>query len=224
MDETYLGDLCRHLTEHHPRHGHWTVRALRWPREHGDRQGVFLRVANDPLQLYGAATEADLPLPPDTEVQQQAVYDTTLAAVLAASALLKPHAPNGLAHHVDGPDIGQVLGAARQLSDVSLEITLKELVARSRHSLTRLLLSLEQARNTHVDLRTVAAVAYAISTRGDGSLSTNPTGHWTALTSTTDSRWYPVSYVVRSAWRTRHAHAPAANVGQENDETHVSVA
>ncbi|QKW20547.1 hypothetical protein HUT16_17060 [Kitasatospora sp. NA04385] len=212
LDETYLNTLCGHLAERPPARGAWLDRARGWSSPPSDRrQGAWLRIATTPHVLYEVAADAEVPLPPstgDTHPLQLVAQDNMLATTLAVYATLITTAPGGEAHLAGGPSIGTIIGNLVKRGPthaVTARATVREIARSGRPAMSRVVHDAGRARGSRVDLRTVAALSFAIA----GShrlqrLTTNPTGHWPNALNTEEQLWEPATEVIRDFTATAH--------------------
>ncbi|MDP9869848.1 MULTISPECIES: hypothetical protein [Streptosporangium] len=161
--------------------------------------------------IGGAAHAAGLPLPSSTEdyddgQEQPAIEDNALAAVLLVCARLS--LAGRQPHRVGGPDSGTVLGSipAKKLDQAAAEVMMGQVGSHHHDMFSRLLHYLSSSTLTQVDLRTVAALAYAVPDR-QRELYSNPTGHYRHRLGPESgtSRWWPALDFAQSFWRTRPA-------------------
>ncbi|RPE27980.1 hypothetical protein [Kitasatospora cineracea] len=145
-----------------------------------------------------------MPLPPstgDTHPLQLVAQDNMLATTLAVYAALMPTAPGGEAHLAGGPSIGTIIGNLVKRGPthaVTTRATIREIARSGRPAMSRVIHDAGRARGSRVDLRTVAALAFAIA----GShrlqrLTTNPTRHWPNALDTPQRAWEPAAEVIR---------------------------
>ncbi|MES9558992.1 MULTISPECIES: hypothetical protein [unclassified Streptomyces] len=172
IDETYLGTVCRHLTDEDLSAGFWQAHARRWARRTA-RLGTGRFLDAPVIELYIAAEAAGLP-PSDGTPDDVVVHENILAAVLAAHAVL---ATVGRGHRPGAPGIGEAIGAIPPdvLRAESLKLTTKQVAWSNRTAFTRILAHLQHVEQD-VDLRTVAALACGVQGHRT-MLRTNPTGH-----------------------------------------------
>ncbi|MFD7639526.1 hypothetical protein ACFV4P_02620 [Kitasatospora sp. NPDC059795] len=205
LDKSYLNDLCEHLAGRPPAHGVWLDRARGWSAPPGGRRpGAWLRIVTTPHVLYEVAVEAELPLPPatgDIHPLQLAAQDNALATALAVHAALTPTAPGGEAHLAGGPSIGTIIGSLTKRGpthEVTARATIREIARSGRPAMSRVVHDAGRARGSHVDLRTVAALAFAVpGSNRPQRLTTNPTGHWPHALDTEQRTWEPATEVIR---------------------------
>ncbi|MFJ1707121.1 hypothetical protein [Kitasatospora sp. NPDC088346] len=211
MDESYLNELCGHLTGSAPLHGDWITSARSWAAAPDGRvRGAWLRILSEPHRLYRAALDAALPLPLEGrdsgDPWLHVVQDNALAAVLAVHAAFAVTAPRNEAHQAGGPSIGSVLGEQHKRGAVhaaSLDATVASLARGGRDALIRTVSLAGRARGSRVDLRTVAALAYSRPGQARPHLlTTNPTGHWPNALASRD-HWSPLEEIVRDALSAR---------------------
>lgn len=197
IDETYLGELCDHLSEHPPRDGRWSVTARRWPRTPAPA-GSGLLIAAPAHELYPAADAARLPTPPECDEDQRTVHENDLAAVLAAFAQVRAQG-SSYGHDTDARTIAEVLATDDR---APMRHTLELLMRSQPEGYRRLLLLCGRARCS-VDLRTVAAIAFTTAGRRETKLQTNPTGRWPHACRS--GAWEPILTCARATWIAREA-------------------
>ncbi|MFJ8444461.1 hypothetical protein [Kitasatospora griseola] len=205
LDETYLNTFCEHLALRPPARGTWLDRARGWSSPPGDRRpGTWLRIVTAPHVLHEVAIEADVPLPPitgDTHPLQLVAQDNMLATTLAVYAALMPTAPGGEAHRAGGPSIGTIIGASTKRGpthEIIARATIREIARSGRPAMSRVVHDAGRARGSVVDLRTVAALSFAIAgSQRPQRLATNPTGHWPYALDTEQQLWEPATEVIR---------------------------
>ncbi|MFI1205613.1 hypothetical protein ACH4VR_40365 [Streptomyces sp. NPDC020883] len=195
IDETYLRHLCDHLAKHPPREGRWTITARRWPRSSpAASSGMLLGAPRH--ELYLAADAARLPTPDEDDGEHQIVHENALAAVLAGFALITGQG-SSCGHRTDAPTIAEVLATEPV---ASMRHILGLLMRRDPEGYRRLLLLCGRA-SCSVDLRTLAAVAYATADGPETRLQSNPTGRW--LHVPLDDGWEPMLTCARATWAAR---------------------
>ncbi|MFI6687979.1 hypothetical protein [Streptomyces sp. NPDC050485] len=189
IDETYLQILCAHLAQNVPAGGRWTNHASQWGKPKGTPgSGHFLNV--NPIVLYAAARDAELPLPDDHEGEQQIIHDNALAVVLAAHAVGSRH---GKGHQAGSATVAEVLAEARP---DSMKVTLEQLLASKADGFRRLLAQ-SGCTAAWMDLRTIAAIAYTTTHQGGVvRLQSNPTGRWPQA----GGPWEPMITFARATW------------------------
>ncbi|GAA2442303.1 hypothetical protein GCM10010433_49320 [Streptomyces pulveraceus] len=196
IDETYLGTVCRHLTDEDLSAGFWQAHARRWARRTA-RPGSGRFLDAPVIELYIAAEAAGLPPSDGIADDDVVVHENILAAVLAAHAVL---ATAGRGHRPGAPGIGKAIGAIAPgvLRGESLELTTRQMAWSNRTAITRMLAHLQHVEED-VDLRTVAALACGVQGHRT-MLRTNPTGHGPEM-----GLWSPTSEFNRTAclarWR-----------------------
>ncbi|MEU6720416.1 hypothetical protein ABZ897_53955 [Nonomuraea sp. NPDC046802] len=201
MDETYLRDLCAFLTDHEPAIGPWT-RPLLSP-QHGDlRRRTFFSI--EPWKVYPAAERSGMPIPPsrgDDERMQAAAEDNALAAVLLTHAQMSTdqHAQR---HKAGAADLGTVLGSVprEKMGKTTADTLIRYASAHQQDMWTRILHHLRHSPVRQVDLRTVAALGYAVP-GGEQRLIANPTGHYPHRPDPSKGYWVPVLDFVQSFYR-----------------------